>query len=99
MGWDASAAGAQGEALGLGHASRLSGGVPLAGILNGALGEPEPWNMALDIENTLQEAKLSLPCEPTAAMGASYASQQACRAPIAPAGAGASVNYFLCITM
>ena len=74
-----------------------AGESPLAGILNGALGEPEPWNMALDAMNTLQGAAYSSPYKPIAAMGALNASQQACRVPTAPAGAGASISYFLCI--
>ena len=75
------------------------GECPLAGIFNGALGEPEPWNMALGIMDTLQEAACSSPCRPAAAMGALNASQQAYRVPIAPAGADANINYFLCVTM
>ena len=67
---------------------------PLIGIFNGTLGEPEPWNMVLDIENTLQEAKLSLPYEPATAMGVFYASQQAYRIPIAPEGADINISYF-----
>ena len=67
---------------------------PLVGIFNGALGEPEPWNMALDVENTLQEAKLNLPYEPTTAMGVFYASQQAYSIPIAPEGADINISYF-----
>ncbi len=94
MSWDTSAAGAQDEALSLGYASRLNGGVSLAGILNGALGEPEPWGMALGTKNTLQEARSSLPYEPTAAMGAFYASQQAYRISIAPEGTDININYF-----
>ena len=84
----------QGELLGLGHASRLRWQVPLAGVLKGSLGEPEPWNMALDIENTLQEARPSLPCKPIAAMEVFYASQLAYRIPMAPAGAGNNISYF-----
>ena len=75
------------------------GECPLAGIFNGALGEPEPWSMALDIMNTLQEAAYSSPYRPTAAMDALNASQQAYRISIAPAGADANINYFLCIAM
>ena len=73
------------------------GECPLAGILNGALGEPEPWGMALGAENALQEARPSLPCKPITAMEAFYASQLAYRVPIAPAGAGAGISCFLCI--
>ena len=94
LSWGTSAAGAQGEALGLGYANRLNGGVPLVGIFNGALGEPEPWDMALDIKNTLQEARPSLPYEPATAMGVPYASQQAYRISIAPEGADTNINYF-----
>ena len=94
LSWDTSIVGIQDEILGLGYANRLNGGVSLIGIFNGTLGEPEPWNMVLDIENTLQEAKLNLPYEPTAAMGAFYASQQACRVSIAPEGADININYF-----
>ena len=75
------------------------GECPLAGILNGTLGEPEPWNMALDTLNTLREAGYNLPCKATTAMGVFCASQQAYRISIAPAGAGININYFLCITM
>ena len=70
------------------------GECPLAGMLSGALGEPEPWDMALDTKNTLQEARSSLPYEPTAAMGAFYASQQAYRISIAPEGTDNDINYF-----
>ena len=94
MSWDTSIVGIQDEILGLGYANRLNGGVSLIGIFNGTLGEPEPWDMALNIKNTLQEARPSLPYEPTAAMGAFYASQQAYRIPIAPEGAGTNINYF-----
>ena len=79
----------------MGHANRLNGGVPLAGMLNGALGEPEPWDMALDTENTLQGAKLSLPYEPTAAAGGPQAPQQAYSLPVAPGGAGSSVALLM----
>ena len=75
------------------------GECPLIGIFNGTLGEPEPWDMVLDIKNTLQETRSNLPYEPTTTMGVFYASQQAYRIPIAPAGADANINYFLCITM
>ena len=71
----------------------------MIGIFNGALGEPEPWNMALDIMNTLQGAACSSPCKPIAAMDALNASQQAYRVSIALAGADININYFLCITM
>ena len=75
------------------------GECPLIGIFNGALGEPEPWNMALDIMNTLQEAACSSPCKPITAMDAFNASQQAYRISIAPVGTDININYFLCITM
>ena len=99
LSWDTSIVGIQDAILGLEYANRLNGEVSLIGIFNGTLGEPEPWDMALDIKNTLQEARPSLPCEPTAAMGVLYASQQAYRISIAPAGADININYFLCITM
>ena len=94
LSWDTSVAGIQDEILGLGYASRLSGGVPLAGMLNGALGEPEPWSMALDAGNTLQEARSSLPCKPITAMEVFYASQLAYNISMAPAGADNNINYF-----
>ena len=92
-------AGQDGELLGLGHASRLNGRVSLIGIFNGTLGEPEPWNMALGTWNTLQEAVYNLPYKSITTMDAFNASQQACRVPMPPAGADASINYFLCATM
>ena len=70
------------------------GEVPLAGVLNGALAEPEPWNMVLDTKNTLQEAKSNLLYECNTAMDVFYASQQAYRIPMAPAGADDNMNYF-----
>ena len=94
LSWDTSIVGIQDEILGLGYANRLNGGVSLIGIFNGTLGEPEPWDMALDTKNTLQEARPSLPYEPTAAMGAFYASQQAYRISIAPEGTDININYF-----
>ena len=75
------------------------GECPLAKIFNGALGEPEPWSMALDTMNTLQEAAYSSPYKPITAMDAFNASQQAYRISIAPVGADININYFLCITM
>ena len=48
LSWDTSIVGIQDEILGLGYANRLNGGVSLIGIFNGTLGEPEPWDMALD---------------------------------------------------
>ena len=87
------------ELLGLGYASRLNGEVPLIGIFNGALREPEPWSMALDVVSTLQEAVYNSPYKPIIAMDAFNASQQACKVPMAPGGAGAGISYFLCITM
>ena len=75
------------------------GECPLAGILNGALGEPEPWNMALDIMNTLQEAVYNSPYKSITTMDAFNASQQAYRISIAPVGTDININYFLCITM
>ena len=75
------------------------GECPLIGIFNGTLGEPEPWNMVLDIMNTLQEAAYNSPYKPITAMDAFNASQQAYRIPIAPAGADASISYFLCAAM
>ena len=75
------------------------GECPLAGIFNGALGEPEPWSMALDIMNTLQEAIYNSPYKSITTMDAFNASQQAYRISIAPAGADININYFLCITM
>ena len=95
LSWDTSIAGIQDEILGLGYANRLNVGVSLVGIFNGTLGEPEPWGMALGAENTLQEAKLSLPYEPSTAMGVFYASQQACRLLIASEGAGKSIKLIL----
>ena len=74
------------------------GKFPLIGILNGKLGEPEPWNMALDTLNTLREAGYNLPCKATTAMGVFCASQQAYRIPMAPEGTDININYFLCIT-
>ena len=74
------------------------GECPLIGIFNGTLGEPEPWNMALDIMSTLQEAACSSPCKATIAMGALNASQLAYRIPMAPEGTGIGINYFLCTT-
>ena len=50
--------------------------------------------MALDIENTLQEARSSLPCKPIAAMEAFYASQLAYSISMAPVGADNNINYF-----
>ena len=76
-----------------------AGECPLAGILNGALGEPEPWNMALGTMDTLQEAVYNSPYKSITAMDAFNASQQAYRISIAPAGADANINYFFCITM
>ena len=75
------------------------GECPLIGIFNGTLGEPEPWNMALDIMNTLQEAACNSPYKPITAMDAFNASQQAYRISIAPVGTDININYFLCITM
>ena len=75
------------------------GECPLAGMLNGALGEPEPWNMALDIMNTLQEAVYNSPYKSITTMDAFNASQQAYRISIAPAGADTNINYFLCAAM
>ena len=94
LSWDTSIVGIQDEILGLGYANRLNGGVPLAGIFNGTLGEPEPWDMVLDIKNTLQEARSNLPYEPTTTMGVFYASQQAYRISIAPEGTDININYF-----
>ena len=75
------------------------GECPLAGIPNGALGEPEPWNMVLDIMNTLQEAVYNSPYKSITTMDVFNASQQAYRISIAPAGTDININYFLCITM
>ena len=75
------------------------GECPLAGIFNGALGEPEPWNMVLDIMNTLQEAVYNSPYKSITTMDAFNASQQAYRISIAPVGTDININYFLCITM
>ena len=75
------------------------GECPLAGILNGALGEPEPWSMALDIMNTLQEVVYNSPYKSITTMDAFNASQQAYRISIAPVGTDININYFLCITM
>ena len=75
------------------------GECPLAGILNGTLGEPEPWSMALGAVSTLQEAAYSSPYKPITAMDALNAPQQAYRISIAPAGADTNINYFLCIAM
>ena len=50
--------------------------------------------MALDTENTLQEARSNLLCKSITAMEASYASQLACRVPMAPAGASSSLSCF-----
>ena len=99
LSWDTSIVGIQDEILGLGYANRLNGGVSLIGIFKGTLGEPEPWDMVLDIKNTLQETRSNLPYEPTTTMGVFYASQQAYRISIAPAGADININYFLCIAM
>ena len=54
LSWDTSIVGIQDAILGLEYANRLNGEVSLIGIFNGTVGEPEPWNMVLDIENTLQ---------------------------------------------
>ena len=94
MGWGASVAETQDEILGAGCANRLNGGVPLAGMLNGALGEPEPWGMALGAENALQEARPSLPCKPITAMEVFYASQLAYRISMVPVGTDNNINYF-----
>ena len=75
------------------------GECPLVGIFNGALGEPEPWNMVLDIMNTLQEAVYNSPYKSITIMDAFNASQQAYRISIAPVGTDININYFLCITM
>ena len=70
------------------------GECPLTGIFNGALGEPEPWGMALGIAGTLQEAAYSSPYKPITAMDAFNASQQAYRISIAPEGTDININYF-----
>ena len=70
------------------------GECPLIGIFNGTLGEPEPWNMVLDIMNTLQEAVYNSPYKSITTMDAFNASQQAYRISIAPEGAGASISCF-----
>ena len=67
---------------------------PLIGIFNGTLGEPEPWNMVLDVMNTLQEAVYNSPYRSITTMDAFNASQQAYRISIAPEGAGISISYF-----
>ena len=54
LSWDTSIVGIQDAILGLEYANRLNGEVSLIGIFNGTVREPEPWNMVLDIENTLQ---------------------------------------------
>ena len=58
------------------------------------LGEPEHWNMALDIMNTLQEAVYNSPYKPITTMDAFNASQQAYRISIAPEGTDININYF-----
>ena len=68
--------------------------MPLAGILKGSLGEPEPWSMALDIENTLQEARSNLPCKSITTMEVFYASQLAYSISMVPVGTDNNINYF-----
>ena len=70
----------------MGYASDLDEQCPLIGVFNGALGEPEPWDMVLDIRNTLQEIVYNLPYETITTMDAFQASQQAYRLSIAPKG-------------
>ena len=71
--------------------------MPLAGILNGALERTRTLECGPARLNALQEAAYNFPCKPIIAMDALSASQLAYRAPIAPAGAGAGMSYFLCI--
>ena len=66
----------------------------LIGILKGSLGEPEPWDMVLDIENTLQEVRPNLPCKSITAMEVFYASQLAYRISMVPVGTDNNINYF-----